>query len=71
MAFNYNKLRGKIREVYGTQEDFAKAIGIGTVSLSYKLNNKSEWSQQEINKAVEILEIKDDEVVSYFFTEKV
>lgn len=71
MAFNYNKLRGRIREKYGTQEDFAKALGIGTVSLSYKLNNKSEWSQQEINKAVELLRIEDNDIVSYFFTEKV
>lgn len=71
MAFNYSKLRGKIREIFGTQEDFAKAIGIGTVSLSYKLNNKSEWSQQEINKAVELLNIQDDQIVLYFFTQEV
>lgn len=71
MAFNYSKLRGRIREIYGTQEDFAKAVGIGTVSLSYKLNNKSEWSQQEINKAVDILNIENDEIAIYFFTEEV
>jgi len=71
MAFNYNKLRGKIREVFSTQEDFAKAISISTVSLSYKLNNKSEWSQQEINRAAETLNIADEEIVLYFFTQKV
>lgn len=26
--FDYSKLRGKIREVFGTQEEFAKAMNI-------------------------------------------
>ena len=71
MKFDYNKLKGKIKEVFNTQENFAKALGIGTVSLSHKLNNKSEWSQQEINKTVELLNIEDNEVVLYFFTQEV
>ena len=71
MAFNYSKLRGKVKEIFNTQEDFSKALGIGTVSLSQKLNNKSEWSQQEINKAVELLKIEDSEISVYFFTEEV
>lgn len=68
MAFNYSKLRGKIREVFNTQEDFAKAMELSNTSISLKLNNKSEWSQQEINRAVRILEIADDEISVYFFT---
>lgn len=68
MAFNYNKLRGKIREVFGTQDKFAEAMGLSNTSISFKLNNKSEWSQQEINKASRILGITDSEIALYFFT---
>jgi DNA-binding XRE family transcriptional regulator len=71
MAFDYSKLRGKIREVFNTQDEFAKAIGLSNTSISAKLNNKVEWSQQEINKAAEVLRIPDNEIYVYFFAEKV
>ena len=71
MTFNYSKLRGRIREVCGTQEDFAKKMELSTVSVSLKLNNKVEWTQQEINRASEVLNIPDGKIYSYFFTEKV
>lgn len=69
--FDYNKLRGRIREVFGTQEEFGKAIGLSNTSISAKLNNKVEWSQHEINKAVDALGLSDNEIFAYFFTEKV
>lgn len=68
--FDYSKLRGKIRE-FGTQEAFANAIGISTVTLSEKLNNKSQFTQNEINKTVDILKIEPEEIPIYFFTPKV
>lgn len=71
MIFEYNKLKGKIREVAGTQENFANMIGISTVSLSLRLNNKAFWSQDEINKSCEVLAIPDTEVSAYFFNQKV
>ena len=37
-VFDYSKLRGKIKEVFGTQAKFAKAMGMSTVTLSAKLN---------------------------------
>lgn len=68
--FDYSKLRGKIRE-FGTQEAFANAIGISTVTLSERLNNKSQFTQNEINKTVDILKIEPEEIPIYFFTPKV
>ncbi len=68
MAFDYNKLRGRIREVFNTQSAFAEAIGMSTTSLSAKLNNKIEFSQKEIEKAVELLKINSEEISAYFFT---
>lgn len=69
--FEYKKLRGKIREVFGTQEKFARAMGISTVSLSAKLNNTVPFTQPEINKACELLGIALEFIPIYFFTEKV
>lgn len=67
MKFNYSKLRGKIREVFGTQEVFAENLGIGRVSLSQRLNNILEFTQQEIFKSCSLLGIPLEEISLYFF----
>jgi len=69
--FDYSKLRGRIREKFNTQEAFAKAMGFSSTTLSDKLNNKVQWTQKEIDRAVELLEISKEEIPIYFFTEKV
>lgn len=68
MEFDYNKLKGRIREKLGTQEELARLMELSHASVSFKLNNKSEWTQREMNRAAEILEIPDDEYAAYFFT---
>lgn len=69
--FDYSKMRGKIREKFGTQNAFAKAMEFSSATLSDKLNNKVQWNQKEIDKAAELLEISKEDIVAYFFTEKV
>lgn len=59
--FDYSKVRGKIREKFNTQDEFASAMGFSKTTLSYKLNNKVEWTQKEIEKA---------EIPLYFLTQK-
>ena len=66
--FNYNKLRGRIVEKYGSNEAFAKAVGISIVSMSNKLNNRTGISREEILKWADILDIAKDELGAYFFT---
>lgn len=68
---DYAKLRGKIREVFGTQEAFANAIGLSSVSLSARLNGKLEWRSDEIAKACAVLGIPLVDNSAYFFTKKV
>lgn len=68
MRWNYNKLRGKIKEVCGTQDAFAEKIGIGRVSLSQRLNNLIEFTQEEMFKSCEVLGIPLEEIPVYFFT---
>lgn len=68
MLYDYSKLRGKIREVCGTQDKFSESLGVGRVSLSRRLNNQLEFSQDEILKACDILGINKEDLPAYFFT---
>lgn len=71
MAFDYSKLRGKIREVYKTQEAFANAMGCSTATISSKLNCNVDFTQDEIAKAVAALRLSMEDIPTYFFTELV
>ncbi len=57
MNWNYSKLKGRIREVCGTQDEFVTRIGIGRVSLSQRLNNILEFSQDEMFRSCDVLGI--------------
>lgn len=65
--FDYSKLRGRIKEKFNTQDNFASALGIGRVSLSQRLNNQIEFDDREIFKAIRLLELTDDDIPEYFF----
>lgn len=67
MAFNYNKLKGRIVEICGTQMEFAKRMGLSERSISLKLQGKISWKQNEIMKALEVLNLKASDVQEYFF----
>ncbi|MGI5949847.1 DUF739 family protein [Peptoniphilus sp.] len=67
--FNYNKLRGKIREKFGTQEHFANALGIGTTTLNSRLKSETYFNQMEILKAGELLGLTREEIDEIFFEE--
>ena len=68
MAFNYNKLRGKIVEIYGSQIEFAKAMKWSEKTLSLKLNGKVPWKQTDIMTAVQILGLSESDIQDYFFS---
>lgn len=68
MKFDYSKLRGRIKEIFGTQDNFADALNMGRVSLSQRLTGKLEFTQEEIMKSCELLEFDPSEIPSYFFT---
>lgn len=71
MKYDYSKLLGRIKEICKTQENYAEALEISATALNNKLNNKVFFTQEEINKSLSILDIKDDEIKQYFFTLKV
>lgn len=71
MPINYDKLKGRIVEKYGTRSAFAKAIGLSERTISLKLSGKVAWKQPEIVKAVEVLELESADIQAYFFDLKV
>ena len=71
VAFDYSKLKGRIVEKFGTNIEFASAMGWSTVTNSKKMTCAVMWQQDEIMKAAELLAIKPTEIKDYFFTLKV
>ena len=65
----YRKLRSRIIERYGSQEEFAKAFGISKNSFSLKMNRKAGFSQEDIVKCCELLNIKLREIGKFFFAD--
>ncbi len=68
IQYDYSKLKGRIKEVCGTQDALASRIGLGRVTLSQRLNNISNFSQGEIAKMTKELNIPNEEIPVYFFT---
>lgn len=67
MLYNYNKLRGRIVEKYGTQDKFAEAVGMSKQGVSLKMTGKTSFSQGDINKWCDLLDIKTEQIAEYFF----
>ena len=65
--FDYSKLKGRIKEKFNNQKDFAKALNISEVALTNKLNNRTKFNQDEIIKCVELLVIDWQDIPLYFF----
>lgn len=71
MAYDYSKLRGRIIEKYGSLGAFAKVFPMSERTLSLKMNCKRSWSQKQIARACELLDIAQYEMPDYFFKQKV
>lgn len=69
--YDYNKLKGRIRECFPTQADFAQKLGMSDTSLSNKLNNKTVFDQDEIQESINLFKLTAQETIEYFFTLKV
>lgn len=69
--YDYSKLNGKIREVCGTQNEFARRMRKSVRIICQKLNNLTGFKQCDIEDAIDILGIDRSEIPDYFFAEKV
>ena len=71
IIFNYSKVKGLIKEKFGTQERFAKAVNMSRTAISQRLNNIIDFSDKEIIKWCIALEIEFKNIPIYFFTVEV
>lgn len=67
MLFSYNKLKGRIVEIYGSQSEFSKRISLSEQSITAKLAGRSRFSQDDIIKWCDALGIDQNDIGLYFF----
>ncbi len=65
--YNYNRLKGRIVECFGTQGRFAAEVGRSNSHISKVLNGKTYLDQKEIDSWCETLEIEPGDIGAYFF----
>ena len=71
LVFDYSKLKGRITEKLGSQKAFATRLCVAEPTLTSKLSCRTYFSQAEILKSCKILEIPEEEIFAYFFTQRV
>jgi hypothetical protein len=65
--FDYAELRKRIREKFGTPEEFALAAGLSPVEIRAKLSNLADFKISEMDRVCVLLGISDEEVEGVFF----
>ena len=68
---DYDKLRGRVVEMYRTQKGFAEALGKDLSLVNLTLNGKRNIDQEEIEQWCRVLKIPTEEIPTYFFGKKV
>ncbi len=71
MAYKTEKLEARIIEKFGTQKDFADALGINKSTLSRYISDGHDWKGSTLIKAIRLLEIPEVEIDTYFFAPRV
>ena len=63
----FNRLEGKIVEIFRTKANFASAMELSQTTMNAKLKGRIDWKRSEMRKACELLGIPLAELVDYFF----
>ena len=66
----YNKLKGRRIEKYGSQGKFAAALGMTENTVSRKMQDKVEFSKDDMVRWAELLDIDSSEFWDYFFADR-
>lgn len=67
MKFDYRALKTLIKQRFGTYRAFASALKVSEGTLNRWLNNKTPIRLEALRRMVELLEIPDREIDSFFF----
>lgn len=70
MTYDYSKLYGRMAELGITREKLAKQLEISRSTLYSKLTSRTEFTQDEIRRCVEILRLDVRDLSLYFFRTK-
>lgn len=70
MQFDFENLKARISERYGTYAAFALAAGYSPRYLTERLGNWSPFTLSEIRWIAKLLDIPGDQIGLYFFTPK-
>lgn len=68
MKYEYRKLKGRIKEIFGTQAELARALNRSKNSVSGKLTGRVEFSQSDVEHWAKLLDIDRAEYGLYFYT---
>lgn len=68
--FDYDKLRGRIKEILGSEKEYANKMGMSQQTTSSKLNGETSFTDKQIYQTCEILKINLDYIPLYFFKVK-
>lgn len=70
-TFDYSLLCERMAEYRHSQSSLANAIPISRTSINHKLKGKNSFTQWEIKRICELLEISPNKVGLYFFNQNV
>lgn len=68
MRFNYNLLNNRIAQVCGSQQEFARRLGISFEELQERMSGTEGFLASEIKRGIEILSIPINQAVSFYFS---
>lgn len=71
MKYDYSKLKGLVVEKYGTIGNFAQSFGESRQNVSCKMNDKVEWSREDMIKICGMLGQPTSMIPALFYTLKV
>lgn len=70
MTFDYSKLYAHIVEKFVTQYNFSKALHLSERTVSLKLKKHISWKANEIENAINLLDLNVNDITQYFFAKK-
>ena len=65
----FDKIKGKMREMRITQQQLSDELNISIVTLNKKLNGSFNFSWEEMEALIKILDITKDDIAEYFFAD--
>ena len=71
ISFDYILLRQRMKSHRYSIEALASKVGMDRSSLSLRLNNRREFTQEDMLRISKVLDIQLDDLVDYFFKNNV